>query len=59
MVSYPRLTALREFINHISRHGPEIKSSQGVIGCVLCQFSMQGDATAMQIVIIRDAEMEV
>lgn len=59
MVLHSRHTVLCEFINHISRHGPEIKSSQGVIGCVLCLFSMHGDAAAMQILIKRDAEMEV
>lgn len=44
-----RNTVLCEVINNIIRRRPEIKSSQGVIGCVLCQFLMRGDAAAMQI----------
>lgn len=57
MVSCPEHCPIREFINHIIRHRPEIKSSRGIIGCVLCQFLMQGDVAAMQILSKLDAEM--
>lgn len=50
-------TLLCDFIDHIIRHRPEIKSSQGVIGCVLCRFLMQGEVAAMQILPKLDAEM--
>lgn len=48
---------LCKFIDHIIRHRPEIKGSQGLIGCIPCKVLMQGDVAAMQVLSELEAEV--